>query len=134
KRWEINDTTNTYTFYPRDDVWFHKHHLFGKDSTRKLVAEDFVYSLNRLKDPRVASPGSWVVSNVEHFSAVNDTVVEIRTSVPYPPLLGVLAMRYGCVVRGEAVERPDIRYRSSPAAAGPFAFRRWEGNSRRVFR
>lgn len=134
KRWQINDTTNTYTFYLRDDVWFHKHHLFGKDSTRKVVAEDFVYSLNRLKDPRVASPGSWVLSNVEHFYAVNDTVFEIQLSEPFPPFLGLLAMRYCSVVPREVVEHPENKFRSNPVGTGPFYFKLWEENIKLVFR
>ena len=58
KSWRYTDSTYTYQFILRDDVFFHKHPLFGKDSTRKVVAKDFVYSFNRLKNPKIASPGS----------------------------------------------------------------------------
>jgi len=60
KDWTVSMDGITYTFSLRNDVYFHKNELFGKDSTRIVVAEDFRYSLNRLRDPKVASPGSWV--------------------------------------------------------------------------
>ena len=50
KRWDVSEDALTYTFTLRNDVYFHKHILFGKDSTRVVVAEDFKYSLNRLRD------------------------------------------------------------------------------------
>ncbi len=133
-RWEINDTTQTYTFFLRDDVYFHKHPLFGKDLTRKVVASDFVYSLNRLKDPRVASPGSWVLHNVANYYAVNDTVFEIQLTQPFPPFLGLLAMRYCSVVPEEVVEHFGSQFRSNPIGTGPFHFKLWEENIKLVFR
>src|SRR5690606_27738782 len=41
KHWTYNDSTYTYTFTLRNDVWFHKHFIFGKDSTRQVTAHDF---------------------------------------------------------------------------------------------
>lgn len=134
KRWEINDSTYTYTFYLRDDVWFHKHRLFGKDSTRKVVADDFVYSFNRLKDLRVASPGSWVLNNVESYYAVNDTVFEIQLRQAFPPFIGLLAMRYCSVVPQEITEYYGNNFRSNPIGTGPFHFKLWEENVKLVFR
>ncbi len=133
-RWEINDSTQTYTFYLRDDVYFQKHSLFGKDSTRKVIAQDFVYSLNRLKDPRVASPGSWVLQNVADFYAVNDTIFEIQLAQPFPPFLGLLAMRYSSVVPEEVVEHFGSQFRSNPIGTGPFHFKLWEENVKLVLR
>src|SRR5690554_2531133 len=98
KSWEINDSTYTYTFYLRDDVYFHRNKVFvtskGLDSTRTVVASDFVYSLDRLKDEKVASPGSWVLQNVESYTAQNDTTLVIQLKKPFPPFLGLLSMRY----------------------------------------
>ena len=49
--WEIDSTAKVYTFRLRN-ASFHN----GKP----LAADDVVYSLNRLRDAKVASPGSWV--------------------------------------------------------------------------
>jgi len=56
KSWHISNQGKTYTFILRPDVYFHKNILFGKDSTRLVVANDFTYSFNRLTDAKVASP------------------------------------------------------------------------------
>lgn len=134
KRWKINDSTRTYTFYLNSNVWFHKHKLLGKDSTRRVIAEDFVYSFDRLKDPRVASPGSWVLQNVENYYAVNDTVFEIQLKHSFPPFMGLLAMRYCSVVPKEVVEHYGNNFRSNPIGTGPFYFKLWEENIKLVLR
>ena len=73
----------TYSFSLRNDVQFHKHELFGQDSTRVVNARDIEYSFNRLKDKKLASPGSWTLNKVESFSAVNDTYISnsIKASI-----------------------------------------------------
>ena len=45
KDWTISEDGTVYQFHLRDDVYFHKHKLFGKDSTRTVNANDFEYSL-----------------------------------------------------------------------------------------
>ncbi len=55
--WTISSDGLTYVFNLRKDVYFHTSPLFGPKKTRKVVADDFVYSFDRLKDPKVASPG-----------------------------------------------------------------------------
>ena len=73
KNWSVSNGGKTYEFILRDDVFFHKHALFGKDSTRKVIAKDFEYSFSRLLDPKVASPGKWVLENVASYKAKNDS-------------------------------------------------------------
>ena len=46
KSWTISEDGKSYTFQLRTDVHFHKHPLFGSDSTRLVNASDFEYSLN----------------------------------------------------------------------------------------
>jgi ABC-type transport system substrate-binding protein len=132
--WEITDTGKTYTFHLRTDVQFHKHSLFGSERTRKVVASDFVYSLNRLQDPRVASPGKWVLEHVQNFSAVNDSTFVIQLKQPFPPFLSLLSMKYCSVVPKEAVSYFGPSFRSHPIGTGPFQFQLWVENTKLVFR
>ena len=134
KTWTVSDDGKTYTFNLRNDVYFHKHKLFGKDSTRVVTADDFKYSLNRLRDEKLAAPGSWVLNKVDDFSAINDTIFEISLKQPFPAFIGLLTMKYCSVVPKEVVEYYGSEFRSQPIGTGPFKFKRWEENIKLVFR
>ena len=125
---------NVYTFSLRDDVYFHRHAVFGIDSTRVVTALDFDYSFHRLLDKNVASPGAWVLQNVKNFSAISDTVFQIELKQAFPPFLGLLAMKYCSVVSQEAIEYFDDEYRSNPIGTGPFRFKLWVENTKLVLR
>ncbi|KJD33330.1 ABC transporter substrate-binding protein [Tamlana nanhaiensis] len=134
KSWNISDDAITYTFNLRNDVFFHKHPAFGKDSTRTVTAHDFEYSLNRLRDKKLAAPGSWVLNKVDDFKAVNDSTFKINLKQPFPAFIGLLSMKYCSVVPKEVVEQYGIDFRSQPIGTGPFKFKRWEENVKLVFR
>src|SRR5690606_24357117 len=108
KNWTISPDALTYAFSLRNDVYFHKHKLFGKDSTRIVTATDFEYSFNRL--------------------------FEIQLKQPFPAFLGLLTMKYCSVVPKEIVEFYGSDFRSNPIGTGPFKFKRWEENLKLVLR
>lgn len=134
KSWTISKDGKTYTFHLRDDVYFHKHQLFGKDSTRTVKASDFEYAFNRLRDKKVASPGGWTLNNVSNFEALNDTTFVINLLKPFPPFLGLLSMKYCSVVPKEAVDFFAEDFRSNPIGTGPFKFKLWVENTKLVLR
>lgn len=129
KSWNISDDGMTYTFDLRTDVFFHDHEAFGDAATRKVVAKDFVYSFNRMIDPDLASPGAWLfhgeVTEVDPFTAINDSTFQIALSKAFYPFLGVLTMQYCSVVPHELVKKYGKDFRAHPIGTGPFKLGIW---------
>lgn len=147
KRWDISPDGLTYTFTLRDDIYFHKNELFlgdketgdkeirqMPDSTRRVVASDFVYSFNRITDPSVVSPGAWIFQNVAGLETPNDTTFVIHLKEPFAPFLSMLGMAYCSVVPHEVVEHYGKEFRSHPCGTGPFQFQYWKEGVKLVLR
>jgi len=133
KSWTVADDGLSYTFILRDDVYFHNHKLFPDGKGRKVVAEDFVYSFNRIIDTAVASTGAWLfngkVSTENPFEAKDDTTFIIYLKESFRPMLGLLTLQYCSVVPKEVVEYYGKDFRKNPVGTGPFRFVRWEENN-----
>ena len=135
KRWEIDSAGMVYRFFLRDDVFFHDSEAFEDGVGRRVVAQDFVYSFERILDPKVSSPGSWVFSAVASenpFQAIGDSVVEVYLHKEFPPFLGLLGMKYCSVIPREAIEKYGDDFRQNPVGTGPFKFNFWIENTRLV--
>jgi len=132
--WKISADGLSYTFFLRNDVYFHPSPLFGEKQTRAVVAEDFVYSFNRLLDPQIASPGSWVLQQIASFEATAEHELTLRLKNPFPAFLGLLSMRYCAVVPKEVAAHYGTNFRSHPIGTGPFYFKRWDENVKLVLR
>jgi peptide/nickel transport system substrate-binding protein len=138
--WEINEEGTEYTFFLRSDVFFHDHPIFPDGKGRRVLAADFVYSMNRIVDPRTASPGSWIFHAVRQdadgglngFEAVNDTILRIHLSRPFPAFLGILSMPYCHVVPEEIIEELGTDFRKEPVGTGPFRFKYWREDEKLV--
>jgi ABC-type transport system substrate-binding protein len=141
REWKICDEGLTYTFYLRQGVRFHDNACFLHGSGRLLTAHDFVFSLNRLVEPSLNSPGSWVMNQVARRSdgsldifASNDSVLVITLSKPFPPFPGLLGMAYCSAVPHEAIEKYGTGFRRNPVGTGPFRFQYWKEGVKLVFR
>lgn len=104
QRWEISDDGLTYRFYLRDDVYFTN----GKQLTADAVAR----CLNRIIDPSVASPRSWIFEKVagyeqgkhnvtasgKGFKVIDEFLFEIHLTEPFAPFLTLLTMPNAAIV------------------------------------
>jgi len=130
KKWEISDDKKTYTFYLRDDVFFHDNIAFENGKGRKMNAADVVYSLQRIMDKQTASSGAWIFNNrvdsVEPFKAINDTIFQLKLLKTFQPILGILSMQYCSIVPKEVVEKFGKDFRSNPCGTGAFKFFKWQ--------
>jgi oligopeptide transport system substrate-binding protein len=142
KRWSISSDGRVFTFYLRNDVYFHDSEVFPNNRGRKVVAADFVYTFSRILNPAVASPGSWVLgaldkdrpSAVNGCNAPNDSVLQIFLKKPFPAFLGMLSMPYCYVVPHEAIEKYGKEFRSHPVGTGPFYLKFWKEGEKLIFR
>jgi oligopeptide transport system substrate-binding protein len=123
--WKIDTTATVYTFYIKEGVFFNN--AFAK--ARIITAQDFKYSLERLTDPKIASPGEWVMKNVESIKAIAPLELEITLKQAFPAFLGLLSMKYCSVV-----PEGSSNLREQPIGTGPFYLKRWQENVKMVLR
>lgn len=130
KSWDVSDDRKVYTFHLRTDVFFHDDPAFPNGKGRRMNAEDIVYSLSRIMDAKVASPGGWIfnakLDSLQPFQALDDSTFQVRLLRPYNPILGILSMQYCSIVPREAVEKYGTDFRRHPVGTGPFRFVAWE--------
>ena len=130
KSWKISEDRLTWTFYLRNDVFFHDDAAFTNGKGKKLTGSDIEYSFYRIINKQTASPGSWIfngkVDSLQPFKAIDDTTFQLKLLRPYNPILGILSMQYCSIVAHEAVEKYGNEFRRHPVGTGPFQFVAWE--------
>ncbi|MEI9947330.1 MAG: ABC transporter substrate-binding protein [Chitinophagaceae bacterium] len=130
KSWMVSGDRLVYTFFLRDDVFFHDDATFADGKGRKMTAKDIEYSLSRILDKKTASPGAWIfngkVDPAQPFITVNDTTFQVKLIRPYNPILGILSMQYCSIVAKETVEKYGNNFRSHPVGTGPFQLVTWQ--------
>lgn len=130
KDWSVSNSGLTYTFFLRDDVFFHDNDAFAEGKGRKLIASDVVYSLQRIISAATASPGAWIFNNrvdpLNGFSALNDSTFQLQLLRPFPPIIDILSMAYCSIVPHEVVAKLGMDFGRRPCGTGPFRFTRWE--------
>jgi len=130
KSWTVSSDRKTYTFIIRDDVFFHDNEAFLNGKGRKITAHDVAYSLGRIINEKVASPGAWIfngnVAEQNPFEAIDDTTFILRLSKPFNPIMGIISMQYCGIVPKEVVEKWGKDYRSHPCGTGAFVMNHWE--------
>jgi len=132
RSWKLSDDHVTYTFRLRPDVRFR--------NGRKITAQDFKYSFERVLAPATKAPLTWVLDRIEganDFMAgktgsvsgirvMNDHTLVIKLQRPFGPFLSLLAMTTTYVVPREEVERLGQDFGTHPAGSGPYVLTEWK--------
>ncbi len=113
--WENPDNV-TYIFHLRRGVKFH--------NGREMVADDVAYSLNRVLDPKTASPGRSYLATATSITAMDAYTVKIILSGPLPSLLDGLSSNNLAIVPKEAVEK-EGNLQKVAVGTGPFMLKEW---------
>jgi len=110
-RWEISADQKTYTFHLRPGVTFH--------NGQTLTSDDVKYSIERVLDPKTASPFRNVFAVIDGVRAVDPLTVEVHLSEPYPGLLAEFAsLRASGVVPNGIADRVNLKLQA--VGTGPF--------------
>lgn len=106
EEWEEIDET-TWQFSLRDDVTFHD----GSEFNAEVVKAN----IERLLDPAIASPRSFLLEMVENVNVIDDYTVEFELEYPYSPLLNNLSHGAGKMISKELI---DSDYENALSEAG----------------
>lgn len=158
---EIQSNGCVYVIRLQPDARFHPDPCFGTDGQgqprgRAVTAQDVVYSLKRLADRRVVSPGSWLVEDsivgmrafaeasargaatdyelpVAGVRALDARTVRIELTRPMHAFIWYLALTYSAVVPREAVDGYGADFGSHAVGSGAYRLDRWRRNHEMVF-
>lgn len=130
--WKATRDGLTWTFTLRKGVKFH-HGL-------EVTAEDVVYSLTRLLDPRVKSSAADLFANIQGarefregrattvsgLTALDASTVRIVLDEAQTPLVSILAVGHVKIVPRKRAAEQGEAFGLAPVGTGPFRFERWE--------
>jgi oligopeptide transport system substrate-binding protein len=130
--WKSSRDGLTWTFTLRKGVKFHH--------GREVTAEDVVYSLTRILDPKTGSGAADLLLNIkgarefreERASQVAGLValdrytVQVSLSEAFAPFVSVLAVGHAKIVPRDLVREGGEAFGRRPVGTGPFTFVRWE--------
>ncbi|TQI75161.1 peptide/nickel transport system substrate-binding protein [Bosea sp. AK1] len=101
----------------RSDIAFH--------DGSKLTADDVVYSVKRITDPKFASPQLGQFDKITDAVALSPTKVKLVTAGPYPALLAQL-VKLSIVPKAVVEAVGKDAFNLKPVGSGPYKFESWQ--------
>src|SRR5215475_3641392 len=142
KSWDVSDDGKTYTFHLRDDAKW--------SNGQPITADDVVYSLRRVVDPKVAAEYAYIYSpivNADEITsgkekdltklgvvAVDPHTVKITLKASTPYFLGLLAHTSGMIVDHKVIEQYGDQWTrpGKSVSSGAYMIQEWTPQSRIV--
>ncbi|WP_377844598.1 ABC transporter substrate-binding protein [Bosea sp. UC22_33] len=112
---QVSDTEIEFDL--RSDIAFH--------DGSKLTAEDVVYSVKRITDPKFASPQLGQFDKITDAIALSPTKVKLVTAGPYPALLAQL-VKLSIVPKAVVEAVGKDAFNLKPVGSGPYKFESWQ--------
>ena len=154
---EVSEDGLTYTFKIKKGIVFQDNKCFPNGKGRELEAKDFVFSLKRLADPVINSPGWWLMQNkiagldewrkantgkseinydadVEGLQALDKYTLQFKLKRPFPQFQYGLAMGFTFAVPREAVEFYGKDFINHPVGTGPWILPKFTQSNKIVYK
>ncbi len=145
-----------YTFKLKKGVVFHDSPCFKDGKGRELRADDVLYSIRRLADPKLQAKGWWLIDDkisglnewrtkyasldhsnyeeaIDGLKKIDELTVQITLKKPFPQFLYALAMPYTFIVPKEAVDHFGKEFLNHPVGTGPFILEKFEQSNEIVY-
>ena len=149
----VSEDGLTYTFQIKKGVMFHDDAAFTNGKGRELVAEDFVYSIKRLADPKLQGLGYWLLDGkvagldewrskyaelpkadyseeVAGVKAIGKYTLQFKLKKSFPQFLYSLSMPFTFAVAKEVVEKYGKEFLNHPVGTGPFLLPRFQQSNK----
>lgn len=145
----------TYTIPLKKNIYFHENTAFQKPRERLFIADDFIYSIKRLADPKSRSESYWVVENkiegldewrrkkgegladyetpISGLRALDSHSLQIRLNKPNYQFLQNLTMAATYVVPREVVDFYGAQFGNKAVGTGAFQLAEWIRGSQLIF-
>ncbi len=136
---QVNSNATVYTFKLRKGVKF--------TNGRELTADDVVYSITRVLDPKTSSPGSGFftgiqgaqdfiagkASSVSGIKALDPYTVQFTLTAPDVTFLNKMALNFAYIVPKEVVAKEGANFGHAPVGTGPFILQQWQSGQFLIF-
>jgi peptide/nickel transport system substrate-binding protein len=121
--WEISNGGKTYTFKLRPGVKFH--------NGQAMSGEDVKYSIERVLDPKTASPWVSWLNPIKEIKVVDPLTVQMNLDAPYPLLGSFAGMRASGIVPAGLAEKENLKIKA--IGTGPFKLQEYVPQDRIVY-